>query len=157
MPYASNGVHVALSEKNVQKCCFTQSVSDIKIHFNPAVGSLGLASDLPTSHIGRSSCSGERRRPGADAGTSVKKGVFTAFSQLKDRLPGPSTPDLKAGVHHLSLKEAYGPTWSSLGSSLAKSTFGRPPPAERCEAAAGRSSRDFEAVKVRHSFTYRRS
>ena len=47
-------------------------------------------------------------------------------SQLQDRLPGPPTHDLKAGLHHLSHREAYGATWSSLGSSLAKSTFGRP-------------------------------
>ena len=64
-------------------------------------------------------------RPTAD-GTCVKRGVFTAFSQLHDRLPGPSTHDLKAGVHHLSLREAHGPAWSSPGPSLAKSTFGRP-------------------------------
>ena len=53
-------------------------------------------------------------------------GVFTEFSQLQNGLPGPPTHDLKAGVHHLRPREAYGTTWSSLGSSLAKSTFGRP-------------------------------
>ena len=69
--------------------------------------------------------SGERRRAGGD-GTCVKRGSSQRCSQLQDRLPGPPTHDLKAGIHHLSLREAYGTTWSSLGSSLAKSTFGRP-------------------------------
>ena len=72
--------------------------------------------------------------------TCVRRGS----SQLQDRLPGASTHDLKAGLHHLSLREAYGTTLSSLGPSLAKSTFGR----RRSEAAAGRSSHDFGAVKT---------
>ena len=59
-------------------------------------------------------------------GTCVRRGCSQHCSQLQDRLPGPPTHDLKAGLHHLSHREAYGATWSSLGSSLAKSTFGRP-------------------------------
>ena len=58
-------------------------------------------------------------------GTCVR-GVFTALFTAARRPPGPPTHDLKAGLHHLSHREAYGATWSSLGSSLAKSTFGRP-------------------------------
>ena len=69
--------------------------------------------------------SGARRATGADS-TCVRRGSSQRCSQLQDRLPGPPTHDLKAGLHHLSHREAYGATWSSLGSSLAKSTFGRP-------------------------------
>ena len=69
--------------------------------------------------------SGGRRAAAAD-GTCVKRGSSQRLSQLQDRLPGPPTHDLKAGLHHLSHREAYGATWSSLGSSLATSTFGRP-------------------------------
>ena len=69
--------------------------------------------------------SGERRAAGAD-GTCVRRGSSQHCSQLQDRLPGPPTHDLKAGLHHLSHREAYGATWSSLGSSLAMSTFDRP-------------------------------
>ena len=68
--------------------------------------------------------SGARRARRAD-GTCVR-GVFTALFTAARRPPGPPTHDLKAGLHHLSHREAYGATWSSLGSSLAKSTFGRP-------------------------------
>ena len=69
--------------------------------------------------------SGRRRAAAAD-GTCVRRGSSQHCSQLQDRLPGPPTHDLKAGLHHLSLREAHGPAWSSLGPSLAKSTFGRP-------------------------------
>ena len=64
--------------------------------------------------------------PSVAGGTCVRGVSSQRCSQLQDRLPGPPTHDLKAGLHHLSHREAYGATWSSLGSSLAKSTFGRP-------------------------------
>ena len=67
----------------------------------------------------------------------VRRGIFIALRSVhscKTRFPGPPTHDLKAGVHHLSIREAYGATWISLGSSLVKSTFGR----RRSDAAAGR-------------------
>ena len=93
--------------------------------------------------------SGARRAAVADS-TCVRRGSSQHCSQLQDRLPGPPTHDLKAGLHHLSHREAYGTTWSSLGPSLAKSTFGR----RRSEAAAGRSSHDFGAVKNGFTFTF---
>ena len=66
-----------------------------------------------------------RDGPAVPTGTCVR-GVFTALFTAARRPPGPPTHDLKAGLHHLSHREAYGATWSSLGSSLATSTFGRP-------------------------------
>ena len=79
-------------------------------------------SDLSTHQV---LSSGAQLAARAD-GTCVKRVSSQPHSQLQDRLPRPSTLDLKAGVHCLSLQEAYGPTWSSLGFSLAKSTFCRP-------------------------------
>ena len=90
-----------------------------------AAGHHGKRRSAPCAQAVVRAASGPRRARGADS-TCVRRGSSQRTSQLQDRLPRPSTHDLKAGLHHLSHGEAYGPTWSSLGSSLAKSTFCRP-------------------------------
>ena len=54
----------------------------------------------------------------------VRSGVFTPFSQLQVWVRRPPTHAIKANRHHYRPKDAYGPTWSNLGSSYVKLNFG---------------------------------
>ena len=54
----------------------------------------------------------------------VRSGVFTPFKQLQVWVRRPPTHAIKANRHHYRPKDAYGPTWSNLGSSYVKLTFG---------------------------------
>ena len=82
----------------------------------------------------------------------VRSGVFTPFSQLQVWVRRPPTHGIKANRHHYRPKDTYGPTWSNLGSSYVKLTFGHSTHGA-LRAAAGWSSRNFPAVKVIYTFT----
>ena len=79
-------------------------------------------------------CSGWRRPPGGDGGC-VRRWVFTEVSHLQNDAQAAPTAWIWAGMHSGMVYEGIGTTWDHLGSSLARSTFGRHPLQELRTAA----------------------